>query len=46
MDLQVISIAAGETHSLFLTLGGQVYAVGDNSNCQIARPKDSVPYIH
>jgi len=33
LDLQVTSVAAGDTHTLFLTLGGQVYAVGDNSHC-------------
>ena len=46
LDLKVTSIAAGDTHTLFLTTGGQVYAVGDNSHCQLAKSRESVPYIH
>ncbi len=46
LDLKVISVAAGDSHTLFLTTGGQVYAVGDNSLCQLAKPRESVPYIH
>ena len=40
LDLPVVQVAAGENHTLFLTMGGQVYAVGDNSHCQLAKGKD------
>lgn len=46
LDMQVVQVAAGESHSLFLTLGGQVYSVGSNSSMQLAKRRDSVPYIH
>ena len=46
LDFQVIQVAAGDTHTLFLTLGGQVYAVGCNANLQLAKKRDQVPYIH
>ena len=41
-----MKVAAGDTHTLFLTLGGQVYAVGSNANLQLAKKRDQVPYIH
>ena len=40
LGLPVVQVAAGENHTLFLTMGGQVYAVGDNSHCQLAKGKD------
>ena len=45
-DRRITQVAAGENHALFLTEGGQVYATGDNSSCQLAKARDQVPYIH
>ena len=45
-DLTIKQVSAGESHALFLTEGGQVYATGDNSSCQLAKSRDQVPYIH
>ena len=41
-----MQVAAGETHTLFLTEDSKVYAVGDNSHCQLARRHEQAPYIH
>ena len=42
----MVQVAAGEAHTLFLTQDSKVYAVGDNSQCQLARSHDQAPYIH
>lgn len=46
IEPQVIQVAAGDTHTLFLTMDRDVYAVGDNSQCQLGRLREEVPFMH
>ena len=40
IEQKITQVAAGDTHSLILTVDGEVYCVGDNSHCQLARHQD------
>lgn len=33
IEQKIVQVAAGDSHSLLLTIDGEVYAVGDNSSC-------------
>lgn len=43
---KIVALAAGARYSLALTENGEVYAWGDNRNCQLGISADTVSYRH